>query len=215
MLTKFETKSNRVKGLSFHPKRPWILASLHSGVVQLWDYRMGTLIDRFDEHDGPVRGVDFHSNQPLFVSGGDDYKIKVRLILFFSWWWKRCVRFNREEIKERWKRRKRKTRARWIWTDRSLSSIGLNNRREKVFKERLRAQRDAISRIDFAFSIKKDNARKERLRVHAFSFSPSRGALLVHPGGVVSVFVYALSLANALGFIYLQRFLIVFSLSLF
>lgn len=38
---------------------------------------MGTLIDRFDEHDGPVRGVDFHKTQPLFVSGGDDYKIKV------------------------------------------------------------------------------------------------------------------------------------------
>ncbi|KAL4186710.1 hypothetical protein AMTRI_Chr09g15360 [Amborella trichopoda] len=77
MLTKFETKSNRVKGLSFHSKRPWILASLHSGVIQLWDYRMGTLIDRFDEHDGPVRGVHFHKTQPLFVSGGDDYKIKV------------------------------------------------------------------------------------------------------------------------------------------
>ncbi|KAK6932876.1 Coatomer, alpha subunit, C-terminal [Dillenia turbinata] len=77
MLTKFETKSNRVKGLSFHGKRPWILASLHSGVIQLWDYRMGTLIDRFDEHDGPVRGVHFHKSQPLFVSGGDDYKIKV------------------------------------------------------------------------------------------------------------------------------------------
>lgn len=77
MLTKFETKSNRVKGLSFHPKRPWILASLHSGVIQLWDYRMGTLIDRFDEHDGPVRGIHFHGTQPLFVSGGDDYKIKV------------------------------------------------------------------------------------------------------------------------------------------
>jgi WD40 repeat protein len=98
MLTKFETKSNRVKGLSFHSKRPWILASLHSGVVQLWDYRMGTLIDRFDEHDGPVRGVDFHTNQPLFVSGGDDYKIKVRsfaLDFFVSssrlsrWWF--CV----------------------------------------------------------------------------------------------------------------------------
>ena len=26
---------------------------------------------------GPVRGVDFHPSQPLFVSGGDDYKIKV------------------------------------------------------------------------------------------------------------------------------------------
>eukprot|EP00951_Prasinocladus_malaysianus_P041130 scaffold481532_cov45-Prasinocladus_malaysianus.AAC.1 len=32
--------------------------------AQLWDYRMGTLIDRFDEHDGPVRGVHFHKSQP-------------------------------------------------------------------------------------------------------------------------------------------------------
>lgn len=39
-------------GLSFHPKRPWVLASLHNGVIQLWDYRMCTLIDKFDEHDG-------------------------------------------------------------------------------------------------------------------------------------------------------------------
>jgi len=38
---------------------------------------MGTLLDRFDEHDGPVRGVDFHHAQPLLVSGGDDYRIKV------------------------------------------------------------------------------------------------------------------------------------------
>ncbi|XP_023372136.1 coatomer subunit alpha [Otolemur garnettii] len=80
MLTKFETKSARVKGLSFHPKRPWILTSLHNGVIQLWDYRMCTLIDKFDEHDGPVRGIDFHKQQPLFVSGGDDYKIKVQLL---------------------------------------------------------------------------------------------------------------------------------------
>ncbi|XP_064643414.1 coatomer subunit alpha-like isoform X3 [Lineus longissimus] len=77
MLTKFETKSARVKGISFHPKRPWVLASLHNGIVQLWDYRMCTLIDKFDEHDGPVRGICFHQQQPLFVSGGDDYKIKV------------------------------------------------------------------------------------------------------------------------------------------
>ncbi|XP_055957036.1 coatomer subunit alpha isoform X2 [Patella vulgata] len=77
MLTKFETKSARVKGLSFHPKRPWVLASLHNGLIQLWDYRMCTLIDKFDEHDGPVRGICFHQQQPLFVSGGDDYKIKV------------------------------------------------------------------------------------------------------------------------------------------
>eukprot|EP00794_Sanderia_malayensis_P012655 gene12655-13955_t len=77
MLTKFETKSARVKGIAFHSKRPWVLAALHNGVIQLWDYRMCTLLDRFDEHDGPIRGIDFHVAQPLFVSGGDDYKIKV------------------------------------------------------------------------------------------------------------------------------------------
>ena len=51
-------------------------------VLQLWDYRMGTLIDRFDEHDGPVRGVHFHNSQPLFVSGGDDYKLKAGCSVF-------------------------------------------------------------------------------------------------------------------------------------
>ncbi|XP_031557525.1 coatomer subunit alpha-like isoform X1 [Actinia tenebrosa] len=86
MLTKFETKSARVKGLCFHPKRPWVLASLHNGVIQLWDYRMCTLLERFDEHDGPVRGIHFHDVQPLFVSGGDDYKIKV-----WNYKQKRCL----------------------------------------------------------------------------------------------------------------------------
>jgi WD40 repeat protein len=47
---------------------------------------METLIEKFEEHDGPVRGVDFHSSQPLFVSGGDDYKIKV-----WNYQLKRCL----------------------------------------------------------------------------------------------------------------------------
>ncbi len=52
MLSKFETKSQRVKGISFHPNRPWVLASLHNGEIQLWDYRIGTLIEKFAEHEG-------------------------------------------------------------------------------------------------------------------------------------------------------------------
>lgn len=47
---------------------------------------MGSLMDKFDEHDGPVRGVCFHQQQPLFVSGGDDYKIKV-----WNYKLKRCL----------------------------------------------------------------------------------------------------------------------------
>ncbi|KAK7039525.1 coatomer subunit alpha [Favolaschia claudopus] len=77
MLTKFESKSNRVKGLAFHPSQPLLAAALHNGSIQLWNYRMGVLVDRFEEHEGPVRAVNFHLSRALLVSGGDDYKIKV------------------------------------------------------------------------------------------------------------------------------------------
>jgi len=33
MIVKFEGKSQRVKGLIFHPKRPWILSCLHNGQI--------------------------------------------------------------------------------------------------------------------------------------------------------------------------------------
>ena len=55
MLKKFETKTNRVKGLAFHPYRSWILVSLHNGSIQLYDYRMEILLSTFDEHDGMNR----------------------------------------------------------------------------------------------------------------------------------------------------------------
>jgi len=52
LINKFETKSKRVKGICFHPTRPWVIVSLHNGVIQLFDYRIGVLIDKFSEHDG-------------------------------------------------------------------------------------------------------------------------------------------------------------------
>lgn len=52
MLIKYEARSKRVKGIAFHPKRPWILTSLHTGAINMYDYRMGTLLDTFAEHDG-------------------------------------------------------------------------------------------------------------------------------------------------------------------
>lgn len=45
---------------------------------------MCTLLEKFDEHDGPVRGICFHNQQPLFVSGGDDFKIKVSNLRLFD-----------------------------------------------------------------------------------------------------------------------------------
>lgn len=95
MLTKFESKSNRVKGvyiisqcsiffmnltltlsfrvpflgLAFHPTRPLLAASLHNGSVQLWNYQMGTLVDRFDEHEGKFY---FFVCQDILVSVRED-----------------------------------------------------------------------------------------------------------------------------------------------
>lgn len=77
MLTKFESKSTRAKGIAFHPSRPWVLVALFSSTIQLWDYRMGTLLHRFEGHEGPVRGIDFHPTQPIFASTGDDATIKI------------------------------------------------------------------------------------------------------------------------------------------
>lgn len=51
-ITLFETESTRVKSIAFHPTRPWLLVALHSGSIQLWDYRIKTLISKFDEHKG-------------------------------------------------------------------------------------------------------------------------------------------------------------------
>lgn len=39
------------------PKQPLLAASLHNGTIQLWNYQMGTLVDRYDEHDGKLFNV--------------------------------------------------------------------------------------------------------------------------------------------------------------
>eukprot|EP00985_Skeletonema_marinoi_P014239 scaffold7190_cov91-Skeletonema_marinoi.AAC.1 len=48
MLTKFESKSARVKGLAFHPVRPWICASLHNGGADEAMTQRRRLIDEQD-----------------------------------------------------------------------------------------------------------------------------------------------------------------------
>lgn len=52
LITKFEAKSSRVKGLAFHPSLPWLLAGHHNGTVQIYDYRMGMVVDKYEEHKG-------------------------------------------------------------------------------------------------------------------------------------------------------------------
>ncbi|MDN8817494.1 hypothetical protein Q0M01_13680, partial [Staphylococcus aureus] len=51
--------------------------NLKSTMVQLIDFIPQITLAHTNSITGPVRGVHFHHSQPLFVSGGDDYKIKV------------------------------------------------------------------------------------------------------------------------------------------
>eukprot|EP00796_Vickermania_ingenoplastis_P004428 gene4428-3227_t len=77
MLRKLDFQCHRVKSISFHPYRYWIVCGLHTGVIYMIDYRLDSVVDVFVEHSRSVRAIDFHSSQPLFVSGADDCLIKV------------------------------------------------------------------------------------------------------------------------------------------
>ena len=52
MINVYEAKSYRVKGISFHPTNTWVLTTLHNGVVLIYDYRNGILLDKYEEHEG-------------------------------------------------------------------------------------------------------------------------------------------------------------------
>jgi hypothetical protein len=46
--------SSRYRSHVLDPKTPLLAASLHNGTIQLWNYQMGTLVDRYEEHDGQL-----------------------------------------------------------------------------------------------------------------------------------------------------------------
>ncbi|CAD8067799.1 unnamed protein product [Paramecium sonneborni] len=104
MIVKFHKKTERIKGLSFHPKQPWLLVGLHSGEIQMIDYRYGRTINEFFEHEGPVRSVQFHQSLCLFVSGSDDFTVRVwnyktkkcQFVLRGHLDFVRCVNFHSE-----------------------------------------------------------------------------------------------------------------------
>ncbi|XP_070562088.1 coatomer subunit beta'-like isoform X2 [Ptychodera flava] len=73
----FLTRSNRVKCIDLHPKEPWILAGLFSGVVQIWNYETKTLINNFEVIDLPVRAAKFIARKNWFVCGSDDMGLRV------------------------------------------------------------------------------------------------------------------------------------------
>ncbi|KAH0787356.1 Coatomer, alpha subunit [Histomonas meleagridis] len=79
MQVKLELETDRVKGISFHPVRPYILFSTYVGKVYLYDYSIGAELANFSVTKGgyPVRCVAFHPTQPIFACGTDTGEIII------------------------------------------------------------------------------------------------------------------------------------------
>ncbi|KAJ5599633.1 hypothetical protein N7450_000700 [Penicillium hetheringtonii] len=70
-------RSERVKGIDFHPQEPWILTTLYSGHVYIWSYETQSIIKTFELTDVPVRAGRFIARKNWIVCGSDDFQLRV------------------------------------------------------------------------------------------------------------------------------------------
>ncbi|KAJ2902174.1 hypothetical protein MKZ38_000972 [Zalerion maritima] len=70
-------RSERVKGIDFHPHEPWILTTLYSGHVYIWSYETQQIVKTFELTDVPVRAGRFVARKNWIVCGSDDFQLRV------------------------------------------------------------------------------------------------------------------------------------------
>jgi coatomer subunit beta' len=73
----FDQRSERVKSVDFHPTKPWVLASLHTGKVCIWNYQSQAIEKSIDVTESPVRSAKFVAHKQWIVTGSDDKFIRV------------------------------------------------------------------------------------------------------------------------------------------
>ncbi|XP_012544783.1 coatomer subunit beta' isoform X3 [Bombyx mandarina] len=74
---KLTARSDRVKCVDQHPSEPWLLCSLYSGDVNIWNYETHAQIKRFEVCDLPVRSAKFVPRKNWVITGSDDMQIRV------------------------------------------------------------------------------------------------------------------------------------------
>lgn len=74
---KLAQRSERVKSVDLHPTEPWILASLYSGTVCIWNYQSQTMAKSFEVTELPVRSAKFIARKQWVVAGADDMFVRV------------------------------------------------------------------------------------------------------------------------------------------
>ncbi|KAM5578979.1 coatomer subunit beta'-1-like [Rosa sericea] len=73
----FAQTSERVKSVDLHPTEPWMLASLYSGTICIWNYQSQTLEKSIKVTESPVRSVKFVARKHWIITGADDKFIRV------------------------------------------------------------------------------------------------------------------------------------------
>ena len=59
VVKQFSTRSDRVKGIDFHPTEPWILTTLYNGKIEIWSYATNSLVKSIQVTELPVRAGKF------------------------------------------------------------------------------------------------------------------------------------------------------------
>ncbi|KDR84450.1 hypothetical protein GALMADRAFT_237319 [Galerina marginata CBS 339.88] len=74
---KLFSRSDRVKGVDFHPTEPWLLTGLYNGTVNIYNHETGAIVKTFEVSEVPVRCVKFIPRKNWFVAGSDDFQLRV------------------------------------------------------------------------------------------------------------------------------------------
>ncbi|CAI4062099.1 hypothetical protein N7582_002046 [Saccharomyces uvarum] len=73
----FSNRSDRVKGIDFHPTEPWVLTTLYSGRVEIWNYETQIEVRSIQVTETPVRAGKFIARKNWIIVGSDDFRIRV------------------------------------------------------------------------------------------------------------------------------------------
>uniref|UniRef100_A0A0B7B2C4 Beta'-coat protein n=1 Tax=Arion vulgaris TaxID=1028688 RepID=A0A0B7B2C4_9EUPU len=70
-------RSDRVKSIELHPTLPWMLVSLYSGRVYIWNIESKQIVKTLEVCDLPVRTARFVSRKNWIITGSDDTYVRV------------------------------------------------------------------------------------------------------------------------------------------
>uniref|UniRef100_A0A8C6WVY1 Coatomer subunit beta' n=1 Tax=Neogobius melanostomus TaxID=47308 RepID=A0A8C6WVY1_9GOBI len=72
-------RSDRVKSVDLHPSEPWMVISLYSGTVVVWNHQSQTIVKTFELCDLPVRVAKFVARKHWVITGA------VNHLLLWDW----------------------------------------------------------------------------------------------------------------------------------